>query len=46
MTETSEAEACAGIVEDIAALARKFAEMEPVQIGQRPRSFAGAGKSS
>jgi hypothetical protein len=43
MTESSEAAACAGIIEDIVALIRRFAA---VQIGQRPRSFAGAGNSS
>ena len=42
MTETSEAAACAGIVEDIAALAASLPR-GAVQIGQRPRSFAGAG---
>jgi hypothetical protein len=36
MTETSEAAACAGIVEDIAALARKLAEKEPYKSASGP----------
>jgi hypothetical protein len=39
VTETSEAEACAGIVEDIAALARKFAEMEPYRSASGPEAL-------
>ncbi len=36
MTETSEAAACAGIVEDIAVLARKLAETEPYKSASGP----------
>ena len=39
MTETSEAAACAGIVEDIAALARKFAEKEPYKSASGPEAL-------
>jgi hypothetical protein len=39
MTETSEAAACAGIVEDIAALARKFAEKEPYRSASGPEAL-------
>ena len=39
MTETSEAAACAGIIEDIAALARKFAEKEPYKSASGPEAL-------
>jgi hypothetical protein len=39
MTETSEAAACASIVEDIAALARKFAEKEPYKSASGPEAL-------
>ena len=39
MTETNEAAACAGIVEDIAALARKFAEKEPYKSASGPEAL-------
>jgi hypothetical protein len=39
MTETSEAAACADIVEDIAALARKFAEKEPYKSASGPEAL-------
>jgi hypothetical protein len=39
MTETSEAVACAGIVKDIAALARKFAETEPYKSASGPEAL-------
>jgi hypothetical protein len=39
MTETSEAAACAGVVEDIAALARKFAEVEPYKSASGPEAL-------
>ena len=39
MTETSEAAVCAGIVEDIAALARKFAEKEPYKSASGPEAL-------
>ena len=39
MTETSEAAACAEIVEDIAALARKFAEQEPYKSASGPEAL-------
>jgi hypothetical protein len=39
LTETSEEAACAGIVEDIAALARKLAEKEPYQSASGPEAL-------
>ena len=39
MTKASEAAACAGIVEDIAALARKFAEKEPYKSASGPEAL-------
>ena len=39
MTETSEAAAFAGIVEDIAALARKLAEQEPYKSASGPEAL-------
>jgi hypothetical protein len=39
MTETSKAAACTGIVEDIAALARKFAEKEPYKSASGPEAL-------
>ena len=39
MTETSEAAACAGIVEDIAVLARKLAEKEPFKSASGPEAL-------
>jgi hypothetical protein len=39
MTKASEAVACAGIVEDIAALARKFAEKEPYKSASGPEAL-------
>ena len=39
MTETSEAAALVGIVEDIAALARKLAEQEPFKSASGPQAL-------
>jgi hypothetical protein len=39
MIETSEAAACAGIVEDIADLARKLAETEPYKSASGPEAL-------
>ena len=39
MTETSEAAACASVVEDIAALARKFADKEPYRSASGPEAL-------
>ncbi len=39
MTATSEEAACAGIVEDIAALARKLAEKEPFKSASGPEAL-------
>ena len=39
MTETGEAAACAGIVEDIADLARKLAETEPYKSASGPEAL-------
>jgi hypothetical protein len=39
MTEASDAAACAGIVQDIAALARKFAEKEPYKSASGPEAL-------
>jgi hypothetical protein len=39
LTETSEAAACAGIVADIAALARKLAEKEPYKSASGPEAL-------
>jgi hypothetical protein len=39
LTETSEADACAGVVEDIADLARKLAEMEPYKSASGPEAL-------
>jgi hypothetical protein len=39
MTATNEAADCAGIVEDIAALARKFAEKEPYKSASGPEAL-------
>jgi hypothetical protein len=39
LTETSEEAACAGIVEDIAVLARKLAEKEPFKSASGPEAL-------
>ena len=39
MTETSEAAACVGIVEDIAAMARKFAKKDPYKSASGPEAL-------
>jgi hypothetical protein len=39
MTKTREAAACAGIIEDIAVLARKFAEKEPYKSASGPEAL-------
>jgi hypothetical protein len=39
LTETSEAEACAGVVEDIAVLARRLAETEPFRSVSGPEAL-------
>ncbi len=39
MTESSEAAACAGIIEDIVALVRKFAENEPYKSASGPQAL-------
>jgi hypothetical protein len=39
LTETSEADACAGVVEDIADLARKLAETEPFKSATGPEAL-------
>lgn len=39
MTETTEEAACAGIVEDIAMLARKLAEKEPYKSASGPEAL-------
>jgi hypothetical protein len=44
MTETNEAAACAEIVKDIAALARKFAEQEPYKSASGPAALLAPAK--
>ena len=39
MTETSEAKACAGIVDDIAVLVRKLADKEPYKSASGPEAL-------
>jgi hypothetical protein len=39
LTETSEKAACAGVVEDIAVLARKLAETEPYKSASGPEAL-------